>query len=224
MMQLWKNPNGIDMALRENLPMSWPHLSTNSHPWAVERLLANPKQIMWEEAFGNPGLPYVMLQRPRPDDWREGSFGTSRDFSIHNPRDEYVTETLKLAPSNPKWICRNSHIRAVEYTIANNYVNNTTAWSNPNPRMFEYLMIRCAISASVRHSLTHDEDPVTGLVNPPLYDDMSVNWKHLSANYHIDAIEMLRTSPQNINWSNLLTNPGIFCLRVDTGVFELLSK
>ena len=54
---LWQNPNGIDMCLEINLPMSWSDLSANSNPWAIARLLQHPDKIDWEYGVTNHSLP-----------------------------------------------------------------------------------------------------------------------------------------------------------------------
>lgn len=55
--KLWQNPNGIDMCLEMNLPISWSDLSANSNPWAIARLLQHPEKIDWNVGVANPNLP-----------------------------------------------------------------------------------------------------------------------------------------------------------------------
>jgi len=220
MMRIWENPNGIDMALRENLPMSWSNLSANSHPWALARLRANPDKISWEAAFANPGF---FLKKYFPEFYACGSHAhiknkinrQSRHRAVSNPREEYVNEFFSnvigvhVSDDEAKFIGRNPHPRMVEFVI--NAFNATyapitqfgwafhsfpSAWANPNKVMFDHLM---------EHS-NH------------------ISWKFLSANPLEDALRLLRNNPNKIDWSEFLTNPGIFMLRVDAGVFELMAN
>lgn len=230
MMQLWKNPRGIDMALSLNLPMAWSQLSANNNPWAVTRLADTRDKIDWEILYGNPGF-YLSRRQLQWDPTVGGTVWSDEDIPISkvqiipldecpdrirytnrlrnamNPLDEYVDEliepkhwagTVHLHTEQIPFACMNPNPRMVGFVISNGNVNDTTAWSNPNGRMLEYLLTR--------------SDPL----------EHPINWKHFSANSHPTAIEMLQQSPEKINWSEFLSNPGIFVQRVENGVFELL--
>lgn len=189
LMALWQNPNGIDMCLEMNMPMSWSNLSANSNPWAIARLLQHPDNIIWEVGVTNPGLPF-----------REHVYHHHWMHAAANPNDEYV-ERILTAPSLVNPTFRNPNDLMVSKIMkcmdTKGWVEFPgIAWSNPNNRMFEYM----------------------------LNSGQQIDWEWLSVNCHPDAMQMLEANPDKINWPKFLTNPGIFEQRRDPSVVKLLSE
>lgn len=209
---VWANPNGLDMAGRENLPISWDNLSANHHPWAIAQLLANPQKINWEVGFGNPGL--YSIKREVLDADRCIIINIDR-LSL-NPHDECVNETLMSG----SWIYpqlmtfeqwqfanMNPNGKMVDYLLSTpSHINHSSAWQNPHPRMLEYLLKRLENERALWNLQFTQPD-----------------WRYLSANPHPEAMKMLRESPHEIYWPKFLTNPAIFAPRVDIAILNTLS-
>jgi hypothetical protein len=199
---IWANPNGIDMALKLNLPMSWKDLSANPHPWAIARLEANPEKIAYDIAYGNSGFDMDKLMRTYNTD---RVYRADKHRAAMNPRDAYVNKLItpiawnggvNIMSEEQPFASMNPNPRIVAFLINGKqlYIDKSTAWANPNPEMFKYMMEN---------------------VQP-------ISWKYLSMNPHPDALEMMRNSPKIIVWESFLTNPGIFAQQVDKEVLKLL--
>lgn len=209
---IWENPNGLDMAHRENMPISWSNLSANPHPCAIAQLLANPQKINWEIGFGNPGL--YSIGREEIDKYRCVMINIDR-LSL-NSHSECVNEILGFG----SWIYpqmmtfeqwhfanMNPNEKMVDYLLGEPFhINHHSSWQNANPKMLEYLFKR------LENGCVHWR-----------FECNQIDWGYLSANPNPEAMKMLRESPRQIYWPKFWTNPAIFAPRVDMTVLNLLS-
>lgn len=112
--KLWQNPNGIDMCIEMNLPMSWSDLSANSNPWAIARLLQHPDKIDWDVGIANHSLPinkftypYDRAWTPSPNDGETYiTFACKRLLrrrsELHNP-DDHTFERIMADDPDIDW-------------------------------------------------------------------------------------------------------------------------
>jgi hypothetical protein len=142
---LWQNPNGIDMCLEMNLPMSWSDLSANNSPWAIARLLQHPEKIDWEYGVTNHSLPvnettyiYNRTAACSPNDGE--SYEQYKINLLLHKRSECLNRNTSaiVDNSNIDWrqVFRSSHPDALQLLEAN---PDKIIWPEflANPRIFE---------------------------------------------------------------------------------------
>jgi hypothetical protein len=164
--------------------LNWDELSENHHDRALDLL----------EHEDNRGKI----------DWYKLCYNT-------NPR---AIELLKQNPDNINWTVLSSNPSAGELLLKkenSDKIDWDNLSKNPNPQIYEYMMKhKNKINWKMFAQNTHPE-AITTLIRHITLNRLTINhkmWEGISENSSVEAIRLLESHPDKIDWFMLSRNPG----------------